>query len=91
MKIETTKVYRFYSKCFDAKTLRIFRRQMRKTWKVYKQRASPARCFDRHYYLVLWDIKSKYPEMIKLSGDETEALFEKAFSNPIVQVEVYGM
>lgn len=86
MKIETTKVYRFYTKVFDAKMLRLFRRQMRRTWSRYKKGNSPYLCFDRHWFLVIKDIHKNYPEMIKLSKGETEALFDKTFALPKIQV-----
>lgn len=86
MKIETTGVYYIYSKCFDAKLLRIFRRQMRGSWNKYKNQPTGKRCFDRHWAIVLRKLSKEHPEVFKISRGESNALFDKAFSLPIVQV-----
>ena len=86
MKIETTGVYFFYSKCFDARALRIWRRLMRRSWKRYCQQPTGKLCFDRHWHIVVRDLSDEHPEIFKITELELRALFVMAFALPPVQV-----
>lgn len=81
----THNVPRVFAEAFDAKTMRLFRRQMRKSWKKYQTQGNAGVCFQQHWFHILKQIYRNRDIPTKKDLD-WNIFWKKHFSNPCVVI-----